>query len=66
MKAQTRPIPLAPASTSPSARPVKSGALLLFRGLRTLADYASQLPGVANQAAADVMEAWHESNSPKQ
>lgn len=42
---------------------VKTCALFTFRTLRTVADYASQLPEVATKAAADIAEAWEESAS---
>ena len=44
---------------------VKTCALCTFRALRTLADYASQLPEVASQAASDIARAWEESSRPK-
>lgn len=51
-------------STTPDERIVKTGALMLFRALRTVADYASQLPAAATQAASDVADAWRESSRP--
>ena len=45
-------------------RIVKTGALMFFRAVRTVADYASQLPAVATQAASDVRQAWEESRRP--
>jgi hypothetical protein len=63
MKTEVRSIPLS--STASSDRLVKSGALMFFRALRTVADYASQLPEVATQAASDITEAWRDSASPK-
>lgn len=45
-------------------RLVKTVALTLFRGVRTLADLACQIPAVATQAAQDVAEAWEESSRP--
>jgi hypothetical protein len=43
---------------------VKTCALFTFRALRTVADYASQLPAVATQAASDIADAWEESSRP--
>jgi hypothetical protein len=48
-------------NTTADERIVKTGALMLFRALRTVADYASQLPAVATQAASDIAAAWEES-----
>lgn len=62
MKTEVCSIPLSNSSTSDGI--VKSSALLLFRGLRTLADYAAQIPDVATQAASDIAEAWEESSRP--
>lgn len=51
-------------STTTDERIVKTSALMLFRAVRTVADYASQLPAVATQAASDVADAWEESRRP--
>ena len=51
-------------NTTADERIVKTGALMLFRAVRTVADYASQLPAVATQAASDVADAWRESSRP--
>jgi hypothetical protein len=51
-------------NTTADERIVKSGALMLFRAVRTVADYASQIPAVATQAASDVADAWRESSRP--
>ena len=51
-------------NTTADERIVKTGALMLFRAVRTVADYASQLPAVATQAASDVADAWEESRRP--
>jgi hypothetical protein len=59
MKAQ--PVVLS-SNTTTDERIVKTGALMLFRAVRTVADYASQLPAVATQAASDVADAWRESS----
>jgi hypothetical protein len=48
-------------NTTADERIVKTGALMLFRALRTVADYASQIPEVATQAASDIATAWEES-----
>lgn len=45
-------------------RIVKTSALLLFRAVRTVADYVSQVPDAAMQAAEDIAEAWEESSRP--
>ncbi len=42
-------------------RIVKSGALMFFRALRTVADYVSEIPEAATQAASDIAEAWEQS-----
>jgi hypothetical protein len=62
MKTLSQSIPLS--STTPDERIVKTGALMLFRVLRTVADYASQIPEVATQAASDIATAWEESSRP--
>lgn len=51
-------------NTTADDRIVKTGALMFFRAVRTVADYASQLPAVATQAASDVRQAWEESRRP--
>ena len=51
-------------SATADERIVKAGALMLFRAVRTVADYASQLPAAATQAASDVADAWRESSRP--
>ena len=62
MKTLSQSIPLS--NTSTDERIVKTGALMFFRALRTVADYASQIPEVATQAANDVSQAWEESRRP--
>jgi hypothetical protein len=42
-------------------RIVKSGALMFFRALRVVADYVSELPEAATQAATDIADAWEQS-----
>ncbi len=51
-------------NTPADERIVKTGALMLFIALRTVADYAGQIPEVATQAASDVAGAWRESSRP--
>jgi hypothetical protein len=51
-------------NTTADERIVKTGALMLFRALRTVADYASQVPAAATQAASDIATAWEESSRP--
>jgi hypothetical protein len=51
-------------NTNSDQRIVKTGALLLFRAVRTVAGYASQLPAAATRAASDVADAWRESSRP--
>ena len=51
-------------NTTADERIVKTGALMLFRALRTVADYASQIPEAATQAASDIATAWEESSRP--
>ena len=62
MKTESQRIPLS--NTASSEGVVKSSALLLFRAVRAVADYAAQLPDVATQAAHDIAEAWEESGRP--
>ncbi|MBU0752975.1 MAG: hypothetical protein KJ787_04050 [Gammaproteobacteria bacterium] len=62
MKTHLSPIPLS--NPSEEGKVVKTCALFTFRALRTVADYVSQLPAVATQAANDVREAWEESSRP--
>ena len=62
MKVETQAIKLSAQSDDTTV--VKTCALFTFRALRTIADYASQLPAVATKAATDVAEAWEESSRP--
>jgi hypothetical protein len=62
MKTLSQSIPLS--NTTADERIVKTGALMLFRALRTVADYASQIPEAATQAASDIATAWEESSRP--
>lgn len=63
MKTLSQSIQLSDTTTT-DERIVKTGALLLFRAVRTVADYASQIPAVATRAASDVADAWEESRRP--
>ena len=60
MKTLSQSIQLSNSTTDD--RLVKSGALMFFRALRTVADYASQVPAAATQAASDIADAWQESS----
>ena len=62
MKTMSQSIQLS--NTTADERIVKTGALMLFRALRTVADYASQIPEAATQAASDIATAWEESSRP--
>lgn len=62
MKNHLRIIPLS--NHNEEVKVVKTCALFTFRALRTVADYVSQLPAVATQAATDVRDAWEESSRP--
>lgn len=62
MKVLNQSIQLSNTTTDESI--VKTGALMFFRALRTVADYASQLPAAATQAASDIASAWEESSRP--
>ncbi len=59
MKVLNQSIPLS--STTADERIVKTGALMLFRALRILGDYVSEIPAAATQAAIDVADAWEAS-----
>jgi len=60
MKVQS--IPLSP--PQPAGRPVKRGALAVFRTLRAAATQAKKAPGLLAQASDDVRAAWRESAGP--
>jgi hypothetical protein len=62
MKTDVRSIQLS--NPSEESTVVKNCALFTFRALRTLDDYASQIPAVATQAATDIADAWEESSRP--
>ena len=47
-----------------AGRPVKRGALAVFRGLRLAAVQAKKVPATLAQAGIDVREAWRESAGP--
>ncbi len=51
-------------NTTADERIVKTGALMFFRALRTVADYVSEIPEAATQAASDIAAAWEESSRP--
>jgi len=64
MKHTTQPIPLKPSIATNDARPIKYGALAVFRLLRSGIEQAKTVPGIVQQAAADIREAWEESSRP--
>jgi hypothetical protein len=59
---QVQSIPLS--HPQPVARPVKRGALAVFRSLRLAAVQAKKVPAALAQASIDVREAWRESAGP--
>ena len=66
MKTQVQPVRLNPAKAAGESTLVKSTALMTFRFLRSAIEAAKTVPGLVEQAAADVRDAWEESNpSPK-
>jgi hypothetical protein len=65
MKALPQPVPLKALSSAVEDRPIKRGALTAFRLLRAGLDQAKTVPGLLQQAATDVREAWEESSHPK-
>lgn len=65
MKALPQPVPLKALTTTVEDRPIKRGALAAFRLLRAGLDQAKTVPGLLQQAATDVREAWEESSRPK-
>jgi hypothetical protein len=62
MKVENQAVRLS--DVEPSERIVKRGALLLFRGVRSLTAQAVKAPGVLAQASKDVRDAWRQSASP--
>jgi hypothetical protein len=61
MKSLISPVQL---DTQPAERVVKRGAFLAFTALRGLARQSSKVPGLLQQAAQDIKEAWQESARP--
>ena len=64
MKHTARPIPLDNAVEAHDSRLIKQGALTMFRLLRAGMEQAMELPGIVQQAATDIREAWEESSRP--
>lgn len=62
MKIHTHSIPLS--NSKSDERLVKRGARALFGLLRSTAGQAQRVPGLLNQAASDIHEAWQESARP--
>ncbi len=63
MKTHNQAIPLNPANTVSESRLVKTTALFTFWGLRAIVDAAKTVPAIVAEAAADVRDAWEESNT---
>lgn len=61
---KVQPIPLSSVPSTDFSRPVKRGALAVFRLMRSAAAKASSVPGLVAQASRDVREAWEESSRP--
>lgn len=59
---ESQPVRLTTAQ--PSGRLVKRGALRAFQTLRRLTHHAKAVPGILQQAASDVSDAWRESARP--
>lgn len=64
MKHNTQPIRLTPSIAPDDDRPIKQGALTMFRLLRSAMNQAKTVPGIVQQAATDIREAWEESSRP--
>lgn len=64
MKHTVQPIPLVKAAAPDDSRPIKQGALTMFRLLRSAMNQAKTVPGIVQQAATDIHEAWEESSRP--
>jgi hypothetical protein len=62
MQVQVQPIRLSVAQ--PTERLVKRGALTFFRVVRSVVDHSKEVPGLLEQAAHDVRQAWEESSRP--
>ncbi len=62
MKIHTKAIPLPSSKTiNPDERLVKRGARALFNLLHSTVGQAQRVPGLFNQAASDIRDAWAES-----
>lgn len=64
MKHNTQPIRLTPSIAPDDSRLIKQGALTMFRLLRSGIEQAKELPGIVQQVATDIREAWEESSRP--
>ena len=64
MSIKSQPVVLSHAVDA-DERVVKRCAVGFFRFVREVASYASEVPGIVQQAASDVVEAWEESSRPK-
>lgn len=64
MKHTVQPIPLVKAAAPDDSRLIKQGALTMFRLLRSGIEQAKELPGIVQQVATDIREAWEESSRP--
>lgn len=64
MKHTVQPIPLVKVAAPDDSRLIKQGALTMFRLLRSGIEQAKELPGIVQQVATDIREAWEESSRP--
>lgn len=64
MKHTVQPISLVKATVPDDSRPIKQGALAMFRLLRSAMNQAKTVPGIVQQVATDIREAWEESSRP--
>lgn len=64
MKHTAQRIPLDNAVEPDDSRLIKQGALTMFRLLRSGIEQAKELPGIVQQVATDIREAWEESSRP--
>jgi hypothetical protein len=62
MKVATQAVPLS--NPTSEERLVKRSALFTFRAVRYLTAQARKAPGILQQAADDVRQAWEESSRP--
>lgn len=62
MKHHLQPVQLV--SMSADGSTVKRGALATFKLLRSAMEQAKTVPGIVQQAATDIREAWEESSRP--